>query len=243
MRGAFSLPELSELFGAIGAELVSTGEPDAVLSRLTALAARQVPGAEYAGVTFGRAGQRFSTVAATDEVVHRTDEIQYELGSGPCVDALIEKPVYNAADLRTDPRWPEFGRRAVEKAGIVSMLSFRLYHERDGDLVSGLNMYSHRPHAFEESSETIGLLLATHGALAVERAQVQKKADNLAMALKTSREIGVAMGILMHANKITRDKAFDLLRIASQHGHRKLADIAAEVAETGALPAVPNRRS
>jgi hypothetical protein len=43
---------------------------------------------------------------------------------------------------------------------------------------------------------------------------------------------------------LTRDQAFDLLRIASQHRNRKLSDIATEVAETGALelPRTAGRR-
>jgi AmiR/NasT family two-component response regulator len=61
--------------------------------------------------------------------------------------------------------------------------------------------------------------------------------------LKTSREIGIAMGILMNASKLTRDQAFDLLRIASQHTHRKLSEIAADIAETGQLPTLPKRRA
>ena len=48
----------------------------------------------------------------------------------------------------------------------------------------------------------------------------------------------------MHQHKITQQQAFDLLRIASQHTHRKLVDIATEVAETGTLelPSLPRRR-
>jgi hypothetical protein len=240
---SLSLAELSDLFTEMGAELDPPEDPDAVLTRLTALATRQVPGAEYAGVTLGHSGGRFTTVAATDEVVTRVDQIQYELGSGPCVDALLDDMTYSATDLRVDPRWTEFGRRAVEHTGIMSMLSFRLYHERNGDLITGLNMYSRVAESFDKRSETIGLLLATHGALAAERAAAQHKADNLAVALQNSREIGVAMGILMNAGRITKDQAFDLLRIASQHTHRKLSEVATEVAETGLLPSVPNRRS
>ncbi|HEY2165825.1 MAG TPA: GAF and ANTAR domain-containing protein [Jatrophihabitantaceae bacterium] len=243
MTGSLSLAELSDLFTEIGTELDPQEEPEAVLARLTELATRRVPGAEYAGVTLGHSGQRFTTVAATDELVTRVDEIQYELNSGPCVDALLDATTYKVGDLRTDPRWQEFGRRAVERTGIVSMLSFRLYHERNGDLITGLNMYSHQAEAFDFTSETIGLLIATHGAVVAERAEAQQKAQNLAVALQNSREIGVAMGILMNAGRITKDQAFDLLRIASQHTHRKLAEIAAEVAQTGLLPAVPNRRS
>jgi AmiR/NasT family two-component response regulator len=51
----------------------------------------------------------------------------------------------------------------------------------------------------------------------------------------TNREIGIAMGVLMNAHKITRQQAFDLLRIVSQHTHRKLYEIARDVADTGAL--------
>jgi AmiR/NasT family two-component response regulator len=58
-------------------------------------------------------------------------------------------------------------------------------------------------------------------------------------ALQTSREIGIAMGVLMQKYKITRDEAFSLLRMASQALHRKLALIAVEVAETGELPEAP----
>jgi AmiR/NasT family two-component response regulator len=39
----------------------------------------------------------------------------------------------------------------------------------------------------------------------------------------------------MNRHKITQDQGFDLLRLASQHSHRKLADIAAEVIATGTI--------
>lgn len=62
------------------------------------------------------------------------------------------------------------------------------------------------------------------------------RADNLDKALLTSRDIGVAMGVLMIRQKITREQAFDLLRIVSQSSNRKLHEVAEAVAETGALP-------
>ncbi len=46
------------------------------------------------------------------------------------------------------------------------------------------------------------------------------------------------MGIIMALHKITKEQAFDALRVASQHTHRKLAVIARDVAETGELPFV-----
>jgi ANTAR domain/GAF domain len=239
----FSLSELSAVFDDIGSRLIGEDDVDELLALLVHLTVERVPGAEYAGITLGGQDRRFTTVAATDDIVLVTDRIQYELGAGPCVDAVLKQSRFNASDLRTDPRWPEFGRRAAESTGILSMFSQRLYMESDHGLIAGLNAYSHQPSAFDETSETIGLLMATHGALALSNAGAQQKARNLERALKTSREIGIAMGVLMAQNKISRDQAFDLLRIASQHAHRKLAEIAAQVAETGALPTIPRQKS
>jgi ANTAR domain len=201
----------------------------------------QVPGAQRAGITRGRNG-KFETVGPSDETVRRVDAIQYELMSGPCVDAIIQDTVFNAPDLRLDRRWSEFGRRAYDETGTVSMLAFRLFLE-DDDMIAALNMYSDEPEAFDEFSRTTGLLLSTHGALALSGAAARSKVGNLQVALKSSREIGIALGVLMTQYKVTREQAFDLLRIASQRTHRKLSDIAIEVGDTGSLPDVPVKPS
>jgi GAF domain-containing protein len=236
VTAGLSPAELAAMFDDIGNELTVSAGGGSVLQALVELAVQRVDGAEYSGITIGRADEQFSTPVASHEIVHRCDQIQYALGSGPCVDAVVADTTYNAADLRTDIRWPEFGRRCVEQTGIVSMLSLRLFVETERGLIAGLNMYSHQPSAFDANSEAIAHLLATHGALAVAKAAAESKAQNLERALATSREIGTAMGILMAHHKATRDQAFDLLRMASQRTHRKLADISSEVAETGALP-------
>ena len=61
------------------------------------------------------------------------------------------------------------------------------------------------------------------------------RAGHLSKALQSNREIGVAMGILMLQHRFTREEAFDVLRVASQNANRKLAGLAAEVADTGTL--------
>jgi len=242
MSTDFSPARLTQLFGEFGAELGDADSGGEVLQSLVHLAVRRVDGADFAGVTVRREGHGFATVAVTDELVHRADQIQYDLGTGPCVDAVIDDTCFNAADLRTDQRWPRFGQRCAAETGIVSMLSIRLFSEVDAGLIAGLNMYSRDTAAFDEGSEAIANVLATHAAAAVGKATAEEKARNLQAALKNSREIGVAMGILMAYEKVTRDEAFDLLRIVSQRTHRKLADIASEVADTGLLPKLPPRQ-
>lgn len=93
------------MFTDVGRHLAEKRDRDSALQVLSEVAVARVPGAEYAGVTAGRNG-KMSTVAATGDLVRRTDAIQYELGSGPCVDAILENTTFNAADLRSDGRWP-----------------------------------------------------------------------------------------------------------------------------------------
>ena len=59
---------------------------------------------------------------------------------------------------------------------------------------------------------------------------------HLEIGLATSRSIGAAVGVLMSRHHWTYDQAFDALRTASQHGHRRLRDIAADVVLIGDLP-------
>jgi len=61
------------------------------------------------------------------------------------------------------------------------------------------------------------------------------RARKLKRALETNREIGVAIGVLMHRHRLSRTQAFDVLRAASQDSNRTLSDIASEVVDTGTL--------
>jgi hypothetical protein len=230
---SFGLENLANLYANVGGRLTSHTRTADALAALTTTAVQVVPGADHAGITRGQPG-KFETVAATSELALATDAIQYEVGAGPCVDAVIQATVFRTGDLRGDARWPDFGWRAFEATGVLSMLSVGLFLE-SAEPVMGLNMYSTEVDAFDDDAVTLGTLLATHGGLAVEAAAALERVGHLEVALLSNREIGVAMGVLMNEHKITREQAFDLLRIASQHGHRKLVEIATEVADTGVL--------
>jgi hypothetical protein len=228
------MPQLARTYTEISRRLLRLeGVSDGFVA-LTTLGA-QIPGAEESGITQVRNG-RFATPVATGQLSVLTDAIQYELGTGPCVDAVLKQSVFRTGDVRVDPRWPEFGRRAHEETGLLSMLSVRLFLEDDDQLLVGLNMYSREPDAFDDDSETFGVLLATHGSLALSSVRAREQAANLHTALENRTEIGIAMGILMVQHKVTREDAFHLLRVSSQHTGRKLRDVAADVADTGTLP-------
>jgi transcriptional regulator with GAF, ATPase, and Fis domain len=234
MTGGGSTAQLAAAYLEISRRLVSVEKVTDAFTALATLGA-QVPGAQDSGVTQVRNGS-FATPAATGPLSTKTDAIQYEVGAGPCLDAVLSQRVFRTGDVRVDPRWPEFGRRAHEETGLLSMLSVRLFLEDDDQHLVGLNMYSREPDAFDDDSETFGVLLATHGSLALSSARAREQAANLQTALENRTEIGIAMGILMVQHKVTREDAFNLLRVSSQLVGRKLRDVAADVADTGTLP-------
>jgi len=122
--GDDALREVAETFAELGAELGSMGPVD-TLDALARAAVERVPGARWASVT-SYEHDRFRTVAATDTIARRADSIQYAVGSGPCIDAIVDDTLYRPRDLRHDERWPEFGERVSTEVGMRSMLSFRL---------------------------------------------------------------------------------------------------------------------
>lgn len=221
------------LFDDLGRELANNGSPDDALALITSRAVEHIPGATDAGITRAREGG-FESVGTTSEMVRRVDDVQYDIGSGPCVDAALDSAVYLTGNLREDPRWPLFGKRAANEFGVQSMLSFRMFFE-DDDYIAALNLYSPERDAFGEDSCLTGLTLSTYGALAVTSARRRERVVNLERALESNRDIGVAIGVLMGVHKVTREQAFDLLRMASQAKHRKVRDLARDVAETGTL--------
>jgi hypothetical protein len=202
--------------------------------RLVEVAVQRVPGVRWASVSLLRGGS-FTTAASTGEQAARADVLQYEIGAGPCVDAVLRDCLCVTGEVCGDSRWSDWGQRVNAEVGVNSVLSQRLHLPDQRGAVGGLNLYSDAHDAFDQVAVGIALILATHGGLALSASLSLHRAGNLTRALQSNREIGVAMGILMHQCRFTRVEAFDVLRVASQNSNRKLADIAAEVVETGTM--------
>ena len=128
-----------------------------------------------------------------------------------------------------EQRWPRFAAAAGE-AGAASMLSFQLYVEKDN--LGALNLYSYRPNAFDDESEQVGLMFASHAAVAFADAQ---KIDQLNHKAAPRDLIGQAKGILMERYNISSDRAFAVLVRVSQHNNRKLRDVAEELVSSRQL--------
>ena len=67
---------------------------------LVHLAVERVPRARWASLTVLR-GRRFRTEATSDDGATKADILQYDMGFGPCVDAVLADSVYVSGDVAT----------------------------------------------------------------------------------------------------------------------------------------------
>ena len=111
------------------------------------------------------------------------------------------------------------------------MLSFQLYVER-GNL-GALNLYSRTAHAFDDESERVGLLFASHAGIALAGAKTEAQ---LREGMDSRDLIGQAKGILMERYNISAVQAFGLLTRTSADNNIKLRALAEQLADTGMLP-------
>ncbi|RFU20312.1 GAF and ANTAR domain-containing protein [Geodermatophilus marinus] len=229
--GEGALPNLGEIMGQVARALQQEhGDVEATLGAITAAAVRSVPGSDDCGVTLVIDRRRVESRAPTGELPRVIDLVQERLGEGPCLDAVYEEKTVRIDDIDAEARWPRFAREAA-RAGMGSLLSFQLFVT--GGTLGALNLYARRPHAFDEESESVGLVFASHAAIALAGAQQE---EHLRAAVASRDLIGQAKGILMERFKVTADEAFRILVGASSHTNRKVVDLAEELCTTGVLP-------
>ena len=215
--------QLAAAFAEIARELEAQDDLQQTWQRIVDLCPKTLAACEHASVSIVH-GRSVRTEAASSDVPRRVDQIQYETGQGPCLDAIRDQEPYQCGDLARDERWPQFGPRALEATGLRSLLSFRLFVE-DGTM-GALNLYSAETDAFDEADREVGQIFAAHAAVAAAGARKREEADQLRAALESNRRIGAAVGILMAAHNCSEEEAFEVLRRASQHRNQKLRDVA-----------------
>ncbi|WP_435221862.1 GAF and ANTAR domain-containing protein [Streptomyces sp. Tue6028] len=222
----------AEQMASMARDLLAQDSVSATLERISASAVDLVEGCDAAGILVLH-GRQVETLAPTDQLVIDSDRLQERLGEGPCFDAAYTgqgERVFRIADLTAEHHhWAAFAPQA-QALGVGSMMGFLLFTE-DEDL-GALNLYSHKPGAFNEVSELAGWLLASHAAVAFSSARTHAQMEH---ALATRHVIGEAMGILMSRHHLTEEQAFDVLRRYSQENNVKLREVARQVCELGGL--------
>ena len=185
-----------------------------------------LPEFPHVSISLKRRDGTFETAAGTDQLVWELDGVQYDLGEGPCVQAVEHEPVVVVPELRHDQRWPGYVAAAVTR-GVRSQVAVRLF--ADNRHVAGLNLYSTEHDEVDQMSADTAQLFATHAAIILGHAQQE---DQLNQALTSRKVIGQAIGILMERYRIDADRAFQFLLRASSTSNVKLRDVAQEVVTT-----------
>jgi AmiR/NasT family two-component response regulator len=172
-------------------------------------------------------GERFRSAAATDDVMRLIDELQNEVGEGPCLEASVDNVVQVDNDIATGSKWPRLAAIVVERTPVRAMLAVPLVDE--GRRSGALNIFADRIDAFDGEAVDNAAILAAFASVALSGAGHAARAEQLEVGMATNREIGAAVGILMATHNITQDQAFELLSNASQRLNRKLRDIASGI--------------
>jgi hypothetical protein len=217
--------DLIEMMNVVADTLKEPGDLTETLTRITVTARDMVPRADYVSISILRPDGELETVAPTDPVVIKLDEIQQETGEGPCYFSGAAETVTYSGNVAGDPRWPTYGAQ-IARLGIASQLSMTLHVEPAG--YTRLNLYSRKRAAFGDSRQ-IADIFVTHAKVALGYAM---EVHTLRAAVATRTVIGEAIGIVMSSNGLDEERAFEFLIRVSQNNNVKLRLVAEEIVET-----------
>src|SRR4051812_35800894 len=238
----FGLSGAEEAFYELAGLALSEHSLHSLLQTVADLAKGVMPGDIEASVSL-LVADRATTVVYTGQLALDLDESQYGRGYGPCLHAAGTGEPVEVTDARTDPRWADYMRRAVER-GSLSSLSIPLGSPET--MRAALNIYAREPAAFTEHNRPAARRFAQFAGVAVANMyayqNARQLADNLEAAMQSRAVIDQAKGILMERYKLTAEEAFKLLAQASMAANRKLRDIADHLVATGELVIPPPRK-
>ncbi|WP_432572362.1 GAF and ANTAR domain-containing protein [Kineococcus sp. SYSU DK005] len=230
-------PATAAQLSRLARQLQQQLDSPATLQHAVHWAVQLIPGAQHASISLVRRRRQITSAAATDELPRRFDDLQQQLGQGPCLEAMYEQHTVRVHDLAGEARWPVLAQRWAQ-VGVRSALCLQLFvHGQD---LGALNVLSTRTGAFGDEAEHVGLLVASHAALALAAVL---QVEGLNQANVTRAVIGQAEGILMERFKISAQVAFALLARISQDSNRKLRLVAEDLVRTGQVPAPPTGRA
>jgi GAF domain-containing protein len=199
---------------------------DELLENVVDIAKCAMPGPPEVSITLVD-GQPL-TMAGSGPLAIEVDERQYDIGYGPCLDAVRLGEAIVVDDLTAETRWPEYVPRAL-KAGVAASLSLPLPIEDRH--IGAMNIYFRQPGVLDDDALGTAQTIAGFAAVALVNADRYQKSETLAQqlahALESRSIIDQAKGILMAEHHFSADDAFDMLVRLSQNTNHKLRDVAA----------------
>jgi len=204
------------------------GDLDETVHTLTRAAVEVLPGVHQASISIRHEDGALRSHALTADFLQELDEAQYSSKEGPCYDGVTNDAFTVCGDLRADPRYPTYGRRAAA-AGVRSQAGVRLFESERS--VGALNLYSANVGALAD----IAFLTALFARQAHTAIAYALQVDQLSQAITSRQRIGQAVGVLMERYQLSEDRAFGYLARVSQNSNVKVRDLADEI--VAGLPA------
>ncbi len=198
-----------DAFAALAEEVYAAEAMVDVYEAIVAAAPRLIDGCTHASLVLRR-GDRFETQAATDDVARQIDSLERELGEGPCLDAIVEDPVYGDQVLADGSAWPRLTERLLADTPVRGMAGVRLVV--GGDKTGALNVFADESGALGGRSVDQAIVLASFVTVALTMAEQRHAVRTLRDGLESNREIGKAIGLLMAFHKVDDEGAFAMLR-------------------------------
>ncbi len=221
-------------FAALARDLAEQADRDATASRVLELITGATGCSVAAIAHLSPQGVLICDHASDQEQAATISAISAGTEEGVAWHALRHRGTVRMDDVNSEARWPRYTARLRAETPIRSALGYCLI--LDNLVLGAMLLYSSEPAFFTEAICRFADVYADHAVIALARVTDHERAENLETALQSNREIGMAVGILMARYGLTDQGAFDLLRVTSQHEHRKLREIAAETVFSGELP-------
>jgi diguanylate cyclase (GGDEF)-like protein len=164
--------KLSGVLSEFARTMVTDFPIQAILDHLVERIVEVLP-ISAAGVTLISAGRAPRYVAASDEAAMRWEQLQTEVGQGPCLSAYESAEAVAVPDLAGDGRFPLFAAAAVA-AGLGAVFTFPL-HAGEGGL-GALDLYRDTPGELGAHAMAAAQILADVAAAYLLNAQAREDA-------------------------------------------------------------------
>jgi GAF domain-containing protein len=160
-------------------------------------------------------------------VAASSEQLQVQLGQGPCLDCFRSGRAVTATDLGTDGRWPQFAEAAAEAGlGAVQALPMRLREQ----VIGALNLFRAAPGDFDPVNVRVGQALADVATIGLLHERTMRRRDTLneqlQAALNSRVVIEQAKGKLAERLGLDMDQAFNVLRDHARSRNIRLSDLA-----------------
>ena len=175
------------------------------------------------------------TVSSTDPVADRLDELQFDLGEGPCWSAFHRRSPVVCSDIRAEgARWPAFTEAVVVDPATATVGAMYAFPLSIGSLdIGALDLYATETRPMEPTLVEEAAMLADLAAWQVLRvvlADHDQGYDSGSLGY-SRREVHQATGMIIAQLDVSADDAALLLRAHAFSSGRTVREIARDVVD------------